>query len=360
MIFFKGQKNLIAIFCFIIFIKHSLFVSAHDVHSSHHTKPNKSRHHHKSKENSTSIEELISAYQTTGDDTYIHLVEARVKEESQAYEQGLFSKQKDQANSQNSYTNLFIQKAWIAQVQHKFDKSLAMLDEVLLVNPRHGQVLMMTAAASGATGDYNRAKKACMQMSSALSPVFSLACQLRYVHDSKNNDTLKTAINTLRKIEINSSDLSPELKAWFHAAIADGAVKNKNWFLAEQHFDQANEFYPSVQYQASLADVLMQQKKYSAALEVLPNLAAPSIAVRRLLARTSLGEDTRRQITKMDATFKGWISNTDFLHAREMAMFYLHIKPDADLARMLARENYARQKEPEDRLLVNLTHKTGA
>jgi hypothetical protein len=75
--------------------------------------------------------------------------------------------------------------------------------------------------------------------------------------------------------------------------------------------------------------------------------------LRRVLAQQMLGEGpTLERLAGLDARFRSWIARGDMRHAREMALFYLHVDGDLSLAYELAQHNFRIQREPEDRALL--------
>ena len=79
----------------------------------------------------------------------------------------------------------------------------------------------------------------------------------------------------------------------------------------------------------------------------------PALAVRRLLAQRGMGEDISAAITQFDKLFQTWLAAADYRHAREMAMFYIDLKPRVSLAFRVAQINATLQKEPEDLALLH-------
>ena len=60
-------------------------------------------------------------------------------------------------------------------------------------------------------------------------------------------------------------------------------------------------------------------------------------------------------LLKVREEFTEWIADEDWLHAREMARFYIDVDDRPDLARRLALINLDLQREPEDERLERRT-----
>jgi len=60
-------------------------------------------------------------------------------------------------------------------------------------------------------------------------------------------------------------------------------------------------------------------------------------------------------LSTVQREFEAWISNEDWLHAREMTRFFVDVVDRPDLARRLALINIGLQREPEDLRLETRT-----
>jgi hypothetical protein len=133
------------------------------------------------------------------------------------------------------------------------------------------------------------------------------------------------------------------------------ARETGNHPLSRQLYLESISAFPSIQVRAAYADLLLKTEDYHEVLDVIePENAVPALAVRRLLAVQRLGGNEEQAIQQMDRLFKEWINKGDMRHAREMAMFYLHVVNNPQLAHSLAKENLKIQREPEDFKLVEI------
>ena len=117
----------------------------------------------------------------------------------------------------------------------------------------------------------------------------------------------------------------------------------------------------STQVRAALVDVLLTSEKLKQAADVLnAGSGALPLDVRRLIVARRTGRENavRAEIAAADREFRHWIADEDWLHAREMARFYLDVLERPALARRLAALNASLQHEPEDLLLSRRTRKT--
>jgi hypothetical protein len=73
------------------------------------------------------------------------------------------------------------------------------------------------------------------------------------------------------------------------------------------------------------------------------------------MALTALELEDPHRLAQIDRQFKSWIADDDFRHAREMAMFYIFLVRDEQLAHETAQANWSIQKEPIDRYLLQVS-----
>jgi hypothetical protein len=114
----------------------------------------------------------------------------------------------------------------------------------------------------------------------------------------------------------------------------------------------------STQVRSALIDVLLAENELEQARQSLPeDTTALPLMVRRLIIANRLGiaNSVKADIARADREFRNWIADEDWLHAREMARFYLDVHKQPQLARRLAVINLALQREPEDLRLEQRT-----
>lgn len=287
-------------------------------------------HHHVTpKPKERSVAELIQAYSATGQD---QLVE-------QAKQQLQIDK-----TSANVAAQDWLNAAWVAQAEHKFTDALAYLNNAVELAPRNAQAWLLIAAIHNVQSNRSDANNACRQIASIGLPMVSLVCQ------ASNSQSKTQAQRSLKVIQpIAGQFADSELEPWVFSIMADLAVKSNENDLANQYFSQSLALRDNVQVRATYANALIKQSRFKDALAIIPeNATAPALATARLRAEKYLGHNIQSMVAIMDKTFKEWLDNGDLAHAREMATFYLEVKPDIALALWLANENVKVQREQED------------
>lgn len=163
----------------------------------------------------------------------------------------------------------------------------------------------------------------------------------------------------------DSRRLPADLLAWSHNVAGDLAVAAGWDAEAINHYERSLDFAESTQVRAALVDVFLSSTEYDLE-DALRTLDAGSDAlpllVRRLIVskRMYLLYDSHPTVAKVQTEFQHWIENEDWLHAREMARFYLDVVEKPELARQLALINIGLQREPEDIRLEQRTRPAGA
>jgi len=285
---------------------------------------------HDTRTESKDIDRLIRQYSLSGDD---HLIE-----------EGWTLWRASPAKTPEA----LLQGAWLAQAEHQFDEARALIAQALALSPNNPQAWLLEASIALIQGDRQAARQACRQVAHNVSPIVSITCNARLANNAKD---IQKSYNTLT--QLSSLSMGEDIKPWVYSTTADLAKSLGNLKEAEHWYFRAIQLFPSVQNRAAYLDILLDKKKYQKVITLVSMTEpTPALSLRRLMAKKALGHDIEQNIHEIDHVFKHWIDEKDFKHAREMALFYLDIVNDVKLAHSLARENFAIQKETEDRNLL--------
>jgi hypothetical protein len=138
----------------------------------------------------------------------------------------------------------------------------------------------------------------------------------------------------------------------------DLAVAGRKPAQAKALFEQSLQLAERTQVRSALVDVLLSESDFVAASRALDggSLALP-LLVRRLIVAKELDllHDVLPMLSRVRQEFDVWVANEDWLHAREMARFYIDVMNDPERARRLALINFELQREPEDQRLEKRT-----
>ncbi|MEQ8485615.1 MAG: hypothetical protein RIB46_14750 [Pseudomonadales bacterium] len=241
--------------------------------------------------------------------------------------------------------------AWVAQAEHRFDDALAHLDVVLGAQPDNGEAWLLRAGLALVTGDRAQAAAACRSASALMPPAVTVACLSRVRGMGAGRAASADAYAVFARVLAVQTTADPELDAWLQETAGDLAIRAGDAAAAAGHYRAALDRLPTLRVRAALAEVLLASGQPSAALDLIDGDAhvAPALVIRRMLALQALGQGPDpAEVARIDARFQGWIAADELQHAREMALFYLTMQPDAALARTLAERNLDAQREPED------------
>lgn len=234
--------------------------------------------------------------------------------------------------------------AWLAQAQHDFALARELVEQSLEQQPNYGQAWLLNATVADVTGDHSTARRACSRVALYVSPTAAIVCFASLADTTEQRLSAYARLNSLPTVTNNAS-----LTAWRYSVQGDIALALGHLDQAELCLRKAIAVFPAVQTRAALMDLLLQQGQFAAVLQQSnDNETAPALVVRRLLAMQAQGADIHSDAAHVDSLFRHWLQRGDYRHAREMAIFYLDIQQQVDLAYQVAVENAKLQREPED------------
>jgi predicted Zn-dependent protease len=232
---------------------------------------------------------------------------------------------------------------------HDFDAARSRLEALVAREPRHAQAWLMLATLHRVQGRYAASDRACDGVGAAGAALHASACRAE-------NDALRgrhdVARSTLQGLSATARDAST--RAWLATTTAELEQRAGRGDAAETAFRTALRWQPGDGYAAlAFADLLIADGRHAAALDVLRD-QPDSDAV---LLRVAMA-DPARAASPAARTLRERLAQADQRpgasrpHARERAMFALHVQRDATAALRLARENVQSQREPLDLLLL--------
>lgn len=324
---------LLALFALALFASPA---NAHDVHehaAEHGHAPAPSSHAlHKGTARS-----LLQAFRATGEDAHLDrawsLVEPRL-------------------NDNDVTAELLIDAALVAQARHQFDTAIELTRNALEIDSRDDQAWLLLASIHLVTGEIELAKQACGELGRAPWLVI-IGCEARVAHASGSAAEVRPSFERLLAVA-EETRVEPAALAWALSVAGDLAVASNDADRAIEHFDQSLSLVENTQVRSALVDVLLANDRLTEAQAVLEKgSGALPLDVRRLILAKRQGRiaEVADRVAEVDREFRKWIAAEDWLHAREMARFYLDVVDCPQLARRLAQINFTIQKEYEDKLL---------
>lgn len=327
---------------FIATLSPSMLAVAHnplrDNHAEHHQtsthSPNAQETRHTV--NVETVRSLLVSFRETGDDRNLD-------------EAWLLLKPALHAATANAET--LVTAAFVAQSRHQFDRALALLDRAGAMNSNNDEMWLLRASIESVRGQTKAAAAACGQLRDVPLLVL-LTCKARVELPGKEQESVYKRLAAVLSTD-ESRRLPPDMLAWSHSVAGDLAVASARSDVAIDHYRRSLAFAERTQVRAALVDVLLNSDKYKDedTLQVLnAGSDALPLLVRRLIVAKRLNRLDQMQaiLHQVQMEFDRWIGEEDWLHAREMARFYLDVAEQPDLARRLALINIKLQREPED------------
>lgn len=289
------------------------------------TRPNRENQAAKSRspgEALAAAREYLQIAQRTSDPAFVRYAEAVL----------------DQPVHATNAEELFLQ-AVIRQHRHDFDGALSQLAQAERLAPGKEEIALLRASILLTEGRYDEVKSIFGRQLRLASNFRGLT--LLFTTTSltgglaRSEQALETAINP-------RGDSAEQAFAW--CALAEMAVRRGNPEVAEARFRRALELEPGDSYtRTAYSDLLLAEGRAGDVLALAePDASSEALLTRRFLAAKSSGapvKDFAEQLRKSG-------------HTRELALLELDIFRNPKSALAHALDNWARQKEPIDSLLV--------
>jgi Tfp pilus assembly protein PilF len=246
-----------------------------------------------------------------------------------------------------------LERALIAQTEHRFDAARAELARLVERAPRSSQAWLALATIDTVQGRYADAKRACARLVLLQDAVVAGACFAAV--QAVTGDAAAAYRFLIRSLE-RPEALEPEALAWLTtlaAEISDGLGRPDD---ADRHYRAAlaaSEPQPTIYLLTAYADFLLRRNRPAAVIALLESAPpADSPLLRLALAETRLGRDATTRVETLRFRLDLALRGVDRAHAREAAFFALYLDRDATGALALALDNWAVQREPVDARLV--------
>lgn len=289
----------------------------------------------------TDVRGLMQQWRESGDDAYLDTAQSMV----------------EAAVARNSNdVSALIDMGIVAQARHDFELAESLAQDVLSRVGRNDPARLLLASIHLVRGDADAALEQCRALVQSPIPVI-LTCRARVAH-ARNMP--EPSLSRLERVIALADRLAVDdgVRAWMLGVAGDLAVIAGRPDDAVEFFRESLKLARSTQVRAALTDVLLDSRLFEEALvEIDQNTRSLALIVRRWIALRELGRESEIEDAILDADhrFRHWIEHADFMHAREMARFYLDVLPRHELARELAAVNIGLQREPEDQQLVRRT-----
>ncbi|MEM8815555.1 MAG: hypothetical protein AAGE85_06990 [Pseudomonadota bacterium] len=318
---------------------------AHDVHEAHVEAHEAEAHYAREGHVSPTathdaVRPLIRAFRESGDDAHLDAAWALIEPDLEAHDVD---------------TATLVDAAMVAQSRHDFELALELVDRALAKRPHLDSAWLLRASIELVRGRIDSALDACRKLR-RVAAMTAVTCRSRVAIAQGRNETALRQMTAVLA-HVRRDDAYADGLAWSFSVAGDAAA-DLDTKLAASLYGNSLDLAESTQVRSALVDVLLRADRLDDAKAALASgSAALPLTVRRMIVakRENRDAEIAHEIARADRRFRHWIAHEDWLHAREMARFYLDVLPRPALAQQLARVNLAQQREAEDLLLAART-----
>jgi predicted Zn-dependent protease len=241
-----------------------------------------------------------------------------------------------------------VMRALLLQFDHRFDDALADLDAVLRVQPQHAMALGWRTAILMVQGNYSEARKSCEALDPLVSDLIAAGCMAQV--DAATGQAQQAAAD-LREALDDAKDADASERLWCLTRLAETEERRGAYAEAEAAFRQALALgIPDVYLQAAYADFLLDRGRPAEVLTLLKDKGRADVLLLRLAQAAKARQDPRAATlaAELAARFDAARLRGDTTHRKEESRFVLAVQGQAPRALLLAKENFAVQREPID------------
>ncbi len=310
---------------------------AHKIYDEHPGAHHADDEHAAPAETLDGVRTLVRAFRQSGDDAHLDAAWSLIQ---------------PRLGDHDTDTAVLIDAATVAQSRHDFMLALELIDRALGENPYMDQAWLLRASVALVLGEVDNALDACRRLR-RVPAIVAVTCRAR-VSIARGEDEKALRQMTAVLAHVHEEEAGTDRLAWSFSVAGDAAA-TLDPLRAASLYDNSLTYAESTQVRAALVDVLLRAGQIDRARAALDSgSGALPLAVRRMIVAKREGREAElaREIADTDSRFQRWIGDEDWLHAREMARFYLDVLPRPALARRLAERNLTLQREPEDLLLA--------
>ncbi len=239
-------------------------------------------------------------------------------------------------------------RAKLLQFDHRFSEALVDLDAVLQADPAHGEAWAWRAAIHMVRADYTQARRSCEQLAARAPPLIGAACTAQVDAATGRADAAATALGSALK---NAPEADRAQRLWALTRLAETEERRGAYAAAEAAFRQALALdVGDVYLLAAYADFLLDRNRPSEVLALLKDRTRADVLLLRLaLAAQAAGTPEREALARsLGDRFDAAALRGDTTHRKEASRYRLALCAQPDQALVLARENFAEQREPAD------------
>ena len=245
-----------------------------------------------------------------------------------------------------------LERALIAQTEHRFDAAREEIAGVLERSPRSAQAWLALAALDTVQGRYADAKRSCARLVLLQDATIAGAC---FATVQVMTGDAAAAYRFLSNNLARPESLDAESTAWLATLAAETAEGLRLHDDADRHYRAAlaASTTPSIYLLTSYSDFLLRRGRPAEVIALLAGTPpADTLWLRLALAEARTGRSDPVRIATLRYRLELALRGQERAHAREAAFFALYLDDDARRALTLALDNWAVQREQIDARLV--------
>jgi len=278
---------------------------------------------------------------------YIKLGREHADERYFSYAESLLKPYLQQAHLAAS---IKVQWADILQRQHQFTEAMVILNQVLQSEPSQTQARLMRSVIYQIKGEYKLAMADCKALLGRVDLLLSTTC-IAQIDGLQGN--LERSIPLLQQTIERYTNNDSETLQWSRTVLAEMFLRAGKISQASDQLDEvlthANDYYAL----ALKADILLQQARYDEVMALLHHHRKVSkLLLRYVIASNRSGKNQSIDSDTLSAVIERARLFSTGAHKRLLARYDLDVKNNPQLAIITARDNWQRQREPEDALLL--------
>ncbi len=243
-------------------------------------------------------------------------------------------------------------RATLMQFDHRFEPALADLDAAVQAEPDNARAWAWRAAIHMVRANYPEARRSCEALAPLVDALVGTAC-LAQVDATTGRATPAAA--ALRASLQTQADVSDEQRLWALTRLGETEERRGDWAAAEAAYRQALALNISDIYLlAAYSDLLLDRGRPAEVLTLLKDRGrADVLLLRQALAAKAAGDPAQAALAReLGARFDAARLRGDVTHRKEESRYLLALGPpgaaNLQQALLLARQNFAEQREPAD------------
>ncbi|HYM01611.1 MAG TPA: hypothetical protein VET85_01620, partial [Stellaceae bacterium] len=244
---------------------------------------------------------------------------------------------------------VLVLRATLRQSRHDFAGALMDLNNAIAADPHNAQAHLTRAVILQVEGAYDEALGNCFSLGLLAAPLVTETCigSVRSLHGmaAAGRELLQGALDRASPTE------NEQVRLWALTVLAETDARLGDSPAAERHFREALSLGLHDSYLlGAYADFLLDEGRPQEVRPLLKDETRVDLLLLRLaLAEQSVGAPTlKSHIADLNERFAANRRRGDLSHQREEARFALYLLKDPHEALLLARANWAQQREPWD------------